>query len=139
MRRQWRPTPALGRALVVGRRGGGRAPSLVGEPALMVLAAPFVVLATLGLLHRPDPRAAVSTTALDHASLHEGQGTTSRLRVTDADDAEHVTRAAAAGAVRRDAAAGGRVGGCSSSDGPDGRRSARAAGAGGCSARRRSR
>ena len=49
----------------------------------------------LGLLHRPT-RAPRLSTRLDHASLHEGQGTTSRLRAsTDADDVEHVTRVAA--------------------------------------------
>ena len=53
---------------------------------------PFVVFATLGLLHRPT-RVPRLSSSLDHASLHEGQGTTARLAVADADDAEHLTRA----------------------------------------------
>ncbi len=87
----WRPTAALGRAVVVAAVGLAGA-LVVGDPGLVVLAAPFVALAMLGLLHRPtrDPRL---DARLDHTVLHEGQGTTSRLVVTDADDVEHVTRA----------------------------------------------
>jgi uncharacterized protein (DUF58 family) len=88
---QWRPTAALGRAVFTAATAVAGA-LLIGDPALLVLAVPFVVLATLGLLHRPTqvPRL---TSHLDHASLHEGQGTTSRLAVDGADDAEFLTRA----------------------------------------------
>lgn len=87
---QWRPTAALGRAIVVAAVAVAGA-LLVGDPALIVLALPFVVLALLGLLHRPT-RAPRLSARLDHATLHEGQATTSRLVVTDAGDAEHLTR-----------------------------------------------
>ena len=87
---RWRPTAALGRAIVVAATAVAAA-LLVGDPSLLVLAVPFVAVATLGLLHRPTrvPRLA---SRIDHASLHEGQGTTSRLTIADADDAEFVTR-----------------------------------------------
>ena len=88
---QWRPTSALGRAIVVAAVAVAGA-LLVGDPALVVLAVPFVVLATLGLVHRPS-RVPQLSSQLDHATLHEGQATTSRLVVADADDAEHLTRA----------------------------------------------
>ncbi|MCW2798251.1 DUF58 domain-containing protein [Nocardioides sp.] len=89
----WRATAALSRALVVGGVGIGFA-VLAGEPVLVVLTAPLILCAALGLAHRPvgTPRLA---TRLDHYSLHEGQGTTSRLVLQDADDVEHVTRVAA--------------------------------------------
>lgn len=87
---QWRPTGALGRAVVVAAVAVAGA-LLVGDPALVVLAIPFVVLTTLGLLHRPR-RVPRLSSSIDHASLHEGQGTTSRLLVADAEDAEYLTR-----------------------------------------------
>ena len=49
------------------------------------------------------------TSDLDHVSLHEGQGTTSRLQVTDADDAEQITRAVAEAAYVATHPAEGRV------------------------------
>lgn len=87
----WRATSALRRALVVGSTGVGAA-VVLGEPGLCVLAAPLVLAGVSGLLGRPT-RTPVVTTTLDHVSLHEGQGTTSRLRLLDADDVEQVTRA----------------------------------------------
>jgi uncharacterized protein (DUF58 family) len=89
----WRATAALSRALVVGAVGIGTA-VLAGEPVIVVLVAPLVVCGALGLAHRPtgSPRLA---TRLDHHSLHEGQGTTSRLVLDDGGDVEHVTRVAA--------------------------------------------
>src|SRR3954452_11359808 len=87
----WRPTAALGRAVFTAAVAVAGA-LLLGEPALVVLAVPFVALAAVGLLHRPT-RTPQLTTHLDHASLHEGQGTTSRLAVADASDAEYLTRA----------------------------------------------
>ena len=75
----WRPTAALGRALVLGAVGLVLA-LVTGEPALVVIAAPFVVLSALGLVHRPTLTPQV-TARLDHRSLPEGQGTTSRLEL----------------------------------------------------------
>jgi len=87
---EWRPTAALIRATVLATLGlaGG---VLLGSPALVVLAAPFALLAGLGLMHRPatTPKASAR---VDHISLHEGQGTRSRLRLEDADGVEHVVR-----------------------------------------------
>ncbi|WP_395693921.1 DUF58 domain-containing protein [Nocardioides sp.] len=89
----WAPTAALGRALVLG--GVGLVLGLVaGDPVLVVLAAPFVVLAAVTLAHRPT-RTPRLDTRLDHVVLREGVGTTSRLTLTDAEDVEHVTRASA--------------------------------------------
>ncbi|MGB0100217.1 MAG: DUF58 domain-containing protein [Nocardioides sp.] len=90
---QWRPTAALGRALVLGSVGLALA-LLAGEPALVVLAAPFVLIAALALVHRPVAVPEVSS-GLDHRVLQEGLGTTSRLTLTDADDVEYVARALA--------------------------------------------
>lgn len=90
----WRPTAALSRALLVGGIGVAFA-VLAGEPVLVVLVAPFVLLGALGLVHHPTSRPRV-TSRLDHGSLHEGQGTVSRLLLEDAADVEQVTRVAAA-------------------------------------------
>ncbi|WP_028642590.1 DUF58 domain-containing protein [Nocardioides sp. URHA0020] len=87
---RWRPTAALGRALVTAAVAVAAA-LLFGDPSLVVIAVPFVALSTLGLLHRPT-RVPTCQARLDHVALHEGQGTTSRLSVTDADDAEYLTR-----------------------------------------------
>ena len=86
----WRATAALGRALAVGGLGVLGA-ALSGQPALVALAAPFVTLAALGLVHRPT-RDPVLDSRLDHLTLHEGVGTTSRLSVADAEDVEYLTR-----------------------------------------------
>jgi uncharacterized protein (DUF58 family) len=88
----WRPTGALSRSLAVGALGLALAVAF-GDAVLVVLAAPFLLLGGLGLLHRPRTRPAVSS-RLDHRWLHEGQGTRSRLLVSDLDGVEHVTRAA---------------------------------------------
>jgi hypothetical protein len=89
----WRPTASLGRALVTGAVGIGLA-VVFGEPVLVVLVAPMVVVAALGLLHRPSTRPRLHT-SLDHVTLTEGQGTQCRLFVDGADDVEQVTRVAA--------------------------------------------
>jgi uncharacterized protein (DUF58 family) len=90
---RWRPTPALARAVVVGAIAVVAA--VIGSaPAVMVLGAPFVLIASLGLLHRPDS-SPVPSAELDHRWLHEGQGTTSRLVLRDGEDVEHVARAMA--------------------------------------------
>lgn len=93
MTHRWVPTPALARAVVVAAVAVVAA--VIGaSPAAMVLGAPFVLLAALGLLHRPDSRPAVAA-QLDQRWLAEGQGTTSRLVLTDGEDVEHVARSVA--------------------------------------------
>jgi uncharacterized protein (DUF58 family) len=90
MTARWRPTPALARAVVVAALAV--VVSVVGAaPAVMVLGAPFVLLACLGLLHRPDSQPRIEA-RLDHRWLHEGQGTTSRLMVHQGEEVEHVAR-----------------------------------------------
>jgi uncharacterized protein (DUF58 family) len=87
---RWRPTPALARAVVAGAIAVVAA--VVGSaPAVMVVGAPFILLAGFGLLHRPDSSPELDA-ELDHRWLHEGQGTTSRLSVRNGEDVEHVTR-----------------------------------------------
>ena len=89
---RWHPTRSLARAGIVGALAAAYA--LVGAaPSVMVLAAPLVIWTCLGIWHRPG---AIDTPAvdsvLDHGSVHEGQGTTSRLSLTDASDVEQVIR-----------------------------------------------
>ena len=88
----WRPTGGLSRCLAVGALGLGLAVGF-GDAVLVVLTAPFLVLGALGLLHRPTSSPDV-TAVLDHQWMHEGQGTRSRLLVSDLDGVEHVTRVA---------------------------------------------
>ena len=93
MTSRWRPTPALARAVVVGAVAVVAA--VVGAaPAVMVLGAPFILVACFGLLHRPDTTPVLDA-ELDQRWLHEGQGTTSRLLIRHAEDVEHVARAMA--------------------------------------------
>jgi uncharacterized protein (DUF58 family) len=88
----WRPTSALGRALVVG--GTALALALVvGDPSLVVVAAPFAMLVALSLVHRPTREPHLDS-HLDHVTLQEGQGTTARLHLADVEDVEFVTRVA---------------------------------------------
>lgn len=87
---RWRATASLGRAVLVATTAGALA-VLLGDPVLVVLAAPLTLCAALGLLHTTRSRPRVDV-LLDHSVLHEGQGTTSRLRLEDADAAEHVAR-----------------------------------------------
>ena len=94
MRSWWRVTASLSRAVLVGGFGIGGA-VLAGEPVFVVLVAPLVLCAAVALAKRPTRFPSV-TTALDHVSLHEGQGTTSRLEIRDGADVEQVTRIAAA-------------------------------------------
>lgn len=89
----WRPTAGLVRACLLGL-GGTAGGVLLGQEVLVVLAAPFVLLAAMGLLHRPGVVPGVSA-RLDHLRLHEGQGTRSRLVLDDAAAVEHVVRVAA--------------------------------------------
>lgn len=86
----WTPTPALGRATLVAAAALIGA-ALAGSPVLVVLAAPFLVPVALGLAGRPSSTPRVAA-VLGASRLHEGQGTTSTLDLTDGDDAEQVTR-----------------------------------------------
>lgn len=104
----WRPTAALVRASLLGL-GGTAVGLLLGQEVLVVLAAPFVLLAVMGLAHRPGHDPAPST-ALDHVRLHEGQGTTSRLLLGDAREVEHAVRVAARAPHVATQPAGGAVG-----------------------------
>ena len=92
----WRATASLSRALLVGAVAVVVA-VLAGEPSVMALAAPLILCATFALLHRPTSTPTI-TTRLDHRSLHEGQGTTSRLHIDGDDDVEQVTRVASGAA-----------------------------------------
>ncbi len=89
----WRPTPSLVRACLLAL-GGLAGAVVLGREALVVLAAPFVLLAVMGLAGRPT-RDPTLNTRIDHHRLHEGQGTTSRLIVDDLAGVEHATRVAA--------------------------------------------
>jgi uncharacterized protein (DUF58 family) len=87
---EWHATAGLVRACVMSAIGVGLG-ILLGSPELVVLAAPFVFWTLFALRARPSQRPAVSS-SLDHTTLHEGQGTTSRLRLRSVDGVEHVTR-----------------------------------------------
>jgi uncharacterized protein (DUF58 family) len=89
---QWRPTGGLSRCLAVGALGLGLAVGF-GDAVLVVLSAPFLLLGALGLMHRPASSPVVDA-RLDHQWMHEGQGTRSRLLVSDLDGVEHVARVA---------------------------------------------
>lgn len=106
-RPQWRPTAATSRAAVIATAGAVAA-VLAGRPTLLVLVAPLVVAAALALAGRPRTTPVIRT-VLDHRALHEGQGTTARLVLNDADDVEQVTRVASLGPFLRAQPAGGRV------------------------------
>jgi len=90
---RWRPSGALARSLLLGGLGLGGS-VLSGEPVLLVLAAPFAVVAVLMLRHRPQREPSVTSYA-GQGLLHEGQGTTLRLEVRDGAEVEHVLRALA--------------------------------------------
>lgn len=87
---RWQPTPALARATLVAAAGLVGA-ALAGSPVLVILAAPFLLPVVLGLVGRPasQPRLSVE---LGVSRLHEGQGTTSALRIADSEGVEQVTR-----------------------------------------------
>ncbi|MET1058346.1 MAG: DUF58 domain-containing protein [Nocardioides sp.] len=86
----WEPTPALRRATAVTAVALGLA-LLLGEPVLVVLAAPFLLCSVLGVVHRPASSPRVRSW-VDQATLHEGQGTVSRLLIDDAEGAEYLVR-----------------------------------------------
>ena len=106
---RWRPTGALTRCLVVGALGLALAVGF-GDAVLVVLTAPFLLLGALGLVNRPASSPEV-TSQLDHRWMHEGQGTRSRLLVSDLDGVEHVTRVATPARFVATHPAHGRLGG----------------------------
>ena len=86
----WGATAGLGRGLLVAGAGLALA-VLFGDAVLVVLMLPLALCGALGLLHRPRTEPRVHS-RLAHLSLHEGQGTTSRLVLEDVGDVEAVTR-----------------------------------------------
>jgi uncharacterized protein (DUF58 family) len=114
----WRPTGALSRSLAVGGLGLALAVAF-GDAVLVVLVAPMLLLGALGLLHRPHTRPAVRS-RLDHQWMHEGQGTRSRLLVSDLDGVEHVTRVAGQAPFVATHPAHGRLGRLVADSGTDG-------------------
>jgi uncharacterized protein (DUF58 family) len=86
----WQETAALSRSLALSGVGLAAA-VLFGEPVLVVLTAPLLLLAALGLVHRPVSTPRVES-RLEHLVLHEGRGTRSVLTVDDLDGVEQVTR-----------------------------------------------
>lgn len=88
----WRATGALGRAASLAALGLALA-VLFGDPVVLVVSSPFLLLAALGLLHRPRTAPRIAS-HLDHHTLHEGQGTSSPLFIDDLAGVEHVARLA---------------------------------------------
>lgn len=88
--RDWRKTAALTRAAVVGAVGVALAVAL-GSPALACLVGPFAAYVVLAAAHRPTGRPEVSA-QLAHATLTEGQGTTTTVRLEGAGAAEVASR-----------------------------------------------
>lgn len=86
----WQATPALSRATLVAAAGLIGA-VLAGSPVLVIMAAPFLVPALLGLVGRPSAQPRLNV-GLGVSRLHEGQGTTSTLTISDRHDVEQVTR-----------------------------------------------
>jgi uncharacterized protein (DUF58 family) len=97
----------MSRALVISGLGLGGS-VLAGQPVGLVLVAPLVLCAAMGLAGRPTGTPSARSD-IDHVSLHEGQGTTSRLRLEDAEEAEQVTRVVGAAAYVATHPAEGRV------------------------------
>ena len=86
----WEATPALRRATAVTAVALGLA-LLLGRPVMVVLVAPLILCAVLGVVNRPASTPRIRSW-VDQAVLHEGQGTECRLRVDDAEGAEYVVR-----------------------------------------------
>jgi uncharacterized protein (DUF58 family) len=86
----WRATAALARAALVA--GTGLAGAVVfGSPVMVVLTLPFALFAALGMLQLPRSTPVVDA-QVDRYTLHEGQGTVSRLLLSETEDVEHVCR-----------------------------------------------
>jgi uncharacterized protein (DUF58 family) len=89
----WRPTESLARALVVGSLCAVLAIGL-GRPDLWVLGGPLLVAGVAALVRRPRSLSHPGEPAvlLRNRSVHEGQGTVLRTRLTGLHGVEQVTR-----------------------------------------------
>lgn len=86
----WRPTAAHARAWAVTTLAVVLAVA-VGRPVLLVVAAPFALLAALGEIHRPPTAPPAVTAAPDRRIVREGSGTVLRLQLTgDPTPVEHL-------------------------------------------------
>lgn len=86
----WQPTPALARALLVSSVGFALA-VILGDAVLVVLVAPIALCAGFGLVHAPSTRPS-AVNRVGHRVLHEGQGTVSRLDLSDDSEVDYVVR-----------------------------------------------
>jgi uncharacterized protein (DUF58 family) len=112
----WRPTAGLVRATIVAAMGIALG-ILLGGPLVVVLASPFLLWTMLALINQPSTTPRIAS-VLDHTTLHEGQGTTSRLRLRSIDHVEHVTRVVGAAEHVALHPARGAVGGLFDGSGP---------------------
>lgn len=90
MRPQWRATGALRRSAVLGAGGLAWAVAL-GEPAVLVLTVPLLLISLPALWRRPRRAPSIETSLL-HASLREGEGVSLDLAMRADDDVEQITR-----------------------------------------------
>lgn len=86
----WRATGALRRSAVLGAGGLAWAVAL-GEPAVLVLTVPLLLLTLPAVLRRPTTAPSIETSLL-HTSLREGEGVELSLTIHDDDDVEQLTR-----------------------------------------------
>ena len=86
----WEPTAALRRATAVTAAALGLA-LVIGQPVMVVLVVPLLLCSVLGVVNKPASSPRIRS-AMDQTTLHEGQGTVSRLLIDDADGAEHLVR-----------------------------------------------
>jgi uncharacterized protein (DUF58 family) len=86
----WRATGAARRSTVLGAGGLAVAVAL-GQPGLLVLTLPLLLVSLPALVRRPTTTPVVETSSA-HASLREGEGVELDLVVRDDGDVEQVTR-----------------------------------------------
>lgn len=86
----WRATGALRRSAVLGVGGLAWGVAL-GEPAVLVLTVPLLLMSLPALWRRPASTPLVETSLL-HASLREGEGVALDVTVHDDADVEQITR-----------------------------------------------
>ncbi len=87
---KWRATGALRRSAVLGAGGLASAVAL-GEPAVLVLTVPLLLMSVPALWRRPTTTPLVET-SLGHASLREGEGVALEVSVHDDFDVEQISR-----------------------------------------------